>query len=78
MPYCERCHNEGMYLEDEGSSLFLGIFCSCQIGQERKKNWEAYNEKMKAEAMRYRRKKRRIIKDYRAAAAGEDDNNVPF
>ena len=75
MPYCEHCQNEGMYIEEETAR-----FCSCPAGHEAKKNWEAYNERVKAEAMRYRRKKRHMIKNYRTAVAGEKENGneVPF
>jgi hypothetical protein len=76
MIYCETCHNEGIYLEEDTAR-----FCSCPAGQEAKKNWENYNERMKAEAMKYRKKKKRILEDYKSKAAGNingDDFDVPF
>ena len=77
---CEKCHGEGAYLDMAESFHGVLRFCSCSEGERRRRDWESYNERVKAEAMRYRKKKRRIIKDYRAAAAGEkeDGNEVPF
>jgi len=78
--FCEKCKGEGVYLDMAESFHGVLRFCSCSEGERKRRDWEGYNERMKAETMRYRRKKRRIIKDYRAAAASEreDDDDVPF
>ena len=71
MIYCETCHGEGIYLEEDTAR-----FCSCRAGQEAKKNWESYNEKIKAEAMKYHRKRRHNFPDFKSKATGEEE--APF
>ena len=76
----EKCHGEGVYLDMAESFHGVLRFCSCSEGERKRRDWESYNERVKAEAMRYRRKKRHMIKNCRVAAAGEkeDGNEVPF
>ena len=77
MPYCERCHNEGMYLEEDTAK-----FCSCSAGQERKKAWDNYNRGQKFSIAEDDRKEPDRIKekkDYKEAAAGDkEEDDVPF
>jgi len=77
MPYCERCHNEGIYLEKDTAK-----FCSCFAGQERKRAWNNYNKGQKfsaAEDDKIWPDRVKGNKNFKEAAAGDkEDDDVPF
>ena len=67
---CPTCEDDGMYMRDNSA-----YFCSCAIGQRRKRNWIAGQETAKLKAKQQQDKRDRkvnlIMADYKTAATGE-------
>ena len=80
--FCEKCKGKGAYLDMAESFHGILRFCSCSEGERKRRDWEAYDERVKAEARRRMRKKTRQVRDFKLEAAGrngiEDDDDVPF
>lgn len=78
--FCEMCKGKGVYFENNGAQGILR-FCSCRAGERRRRDWEAYDERVKVEAERRRRRTKKKMEDFKAMAAGDrepGDDDVPF
>ena len=71
---CPLCEDEGMSVQVNGKHN-VARFCSCAIGQRRKRLYEQYQERVKLEAraqqVKGERKFKRLVHDYKTKAAGE-------